>query len=298
MQGAFSPTSMNLVSQGRRIPFFRDTLLNSADQPWAGFHLEEANGRGEPLAKHAWPKTTLLYVTGDEASLDWKHRGVWRNDWCREGTVSIMRRDAEIDAAVPSNSLRMMALQLDSAKLQNVAPDHVDCIERALVSVDVVRDERLAALLGAMRVEVMEGCPSGRLFGEAITLALLAYLAGRYATYQQSEACERKLSSAQMREVVDYIRDNLTSDIAVSELAGLVRISSSHFSRVFRSSFGFTPYQFVMRERVKEAKHMLTETELSSSQVAVALGFASQSHFVKVFRRFAGVSPRQYRAGF
>jgi AraC family transcriptional regulator len=59
-----------------------------------------------------------------------------------------------------------------------------------------------------------------------------------------------------------------------------------------------TPYQFVMRERVEEAKTMLVESKLSSSQIALTIGFSSQSHFVKVFRRFAGVSPKQYRAGF
>ena len=43
---------------------------------------------------------------------------------------------------------------------------------------------------------------------------------------------------------------------------------------------------------------MLATTKLSASQIAMALGFASQSHFVKVFRQFAGVTPKQYRAGF
>ena len=298
MPRAFTPATTQVVLRGRRAPFFRDSLLDSAEQPWAGFSFEEANGRGEPLPKHSWPKTTLLYVTGNEASLDWKHRGVWHSDHCRRGTVTIMRRDAEIEAAMPGASLRMMALQLDNAKLQDLAPDHVATIERSLKSAQVAQDGRLACLLSAMREEVLLGCPSGRLFGEAISLALLAYLAGTYATYRQHRSCERKLSAAQMRNIVDYIKGNLTREIGVTDIAGLVRISPSHFSRVFRTSFGLTPYQFVMRERVEEAKHMLAETKLSSSQIAMAIGFSSQSHFVKVFRRFAGVSPKQYRAGF
>jgi AraC family transcriptional regulator len=294
----FAPTATQVVVLGRRVPFFRDSLLNSADHPWAGFSFEEANGCGKPMPKHAWPKTTLLYVTEGDASLDWKYRGSWRGDRCRSGTVCIMRRDAEIEGAVPSSSLRMMALQLDGARLRHVAPDHVEAIERTIVPVSVVQDRRLGSLLSAMRAEVLEGCPSGRLYGEAITLAFLAYLAGNYATYRQPENCERKLSAAQMRGIVDYVRSNLTRDIAVTDLAGLVQISTSHFSRMFRSTFGVTPYQFVMRERVEEAKTMLVESKLSSSQIALTIGFSSQSHFVKVFRRFAGVSPKQYRAGF
>lgn len=75
-------------------------------------------------------------------------------------------------------------------------------------------------------------------------------------------------------------------------------MSPSHFARVFKASFGVTPYRFVMQERVEGAKAMLATTALSGSQVATAFGFASQSHFVKVFRQVTGVTPKQYQAGF
>ncbi len=74
-------------------------------------------------------------------------------------------------------------------------------------------------------------------------------------------------------------------------------MSTSHFSRVFKASFGATPYRFIMFERIEEAKHMFATTKLSGSQIAIALGFSSQSHFVKVFSQFMGVTPKQYRAG-
>ncbi len=149
----------------------------------------------------------------------------------------------------------------------------------------------------AMRDEINAGCASGRLFGESISLALLAYLAGRYATHRGA-ANHAGLSSAQMRGIVDYIRGNLTSDITVMELAAQVRMSPSRFSRVFKASFGVTPYRFVMQERIDDAKGLLASSGLSASEIAMTFGFASQSHFVKVFRQFTGVTPKQYRAGF
>ena len=242
-------------------------------------------------------KTTLFLCTGGQGTAHRKHRGVWENNRIQRGSVFLVHRDTEIQAAWTSNAWPTMFLQLDNSKLQHVAPDEVNAIEKSLASAVTTNDERLAALMLAMRQEVREGCTSGRLYGESISLALLAYLAGRYATPRHEDNCETGLSPSQKRRIVDYIRANLTSNISVTELAGLVQMSPSHFSRVFKTSFVATPYRFVMQERIEGAKGMLASTKLSASQVATAFGFASQSHFVKVFRQFTGVTPKQYKAG-
>lgn len=142
-----------------------------------------------------------------------------------------------------------------------------------------------------------EGCLSGKLYAEAISIALLAYLANRYCA-SPAERSSFSLSFSQKQQLSDYIRDALAESISVTELAGLVHMSPSHFSRVFKSSFGETPYHFVMRQRVEAAKALLSGGELSATDVASALGFASQSHFGKVFRQFVGMTPRQYQRVF
>jgi AraC family transcriptional regulator len=286
-----------MVAKGRRVPFFSAPGSTSADYPWAGFSFEHADSPAVPLGSHSWSKTTLLYVTGDQASLRWKHRGTWNTDAIQSGTVSIIRRDVEIQSAVPSGSVPIMLLQLDNSRLQHIAPDQVNLIDRSLQSAQVTSDFRLAALMSAMCEEVAQRCPSGRIYGESISIALLAYLAGRYATPPRQPVDAVTLSPSQKRKIADYVRGNLTSNICVTELAGLVQMSPSYFARVFKSSFGVTPYRYVMQERVEGAKRMLGSTRMSASHVSTAFGFASQSHFVKVFRQFTGVTPKQYRAG-
>ncbi|SFV38942.1 Helix-turn-helix domain-containing protein [Hyphomicrobium facile] len=284
-------------TNGRRVPFFADPALSSGDSPWAGYYFEEANGPPEPLPSHSWSKTTLLYVTGGGGSLNWKHRGIWHNDAVRRGTISIVRRDVEIQSAVPSDATPMMVLQLDNSKLQHIAPDNVVAIDKFLETAQVTSDARLAMLLATMCEEVREGCPSGRLFGESISLALLAYLAGRYASASHVNNRAANLSPVQKSCLVGYIREHLPSNISVTELAGLVQMSPSHFARMFKAAFGVTPYRFVMRERIEGAKGMLATTKLSASQISSAYGFSSQSHFAKVFREVTGVTPKQYKAG-
>jgi AraC family transcriptional regulator len=209
-----------------------------------------------------------------------------------------VRRDTEIQSAWTSNPWPTMLLQLDHSKFQHIAPNEVAAIEKSLTSALTTNDDRLATLMLAMREEVREGCPSGRLFGESISLALLAHLAGKYATPGREDDTNSKLSPAQKRSLADYVRENMASDITVMELAMLVQMSPSHFARVFKASFGVTPYRFVMHERIELAKSMLVDTNLTASQVAMAFGFSSQSHFVKVFRQFTGVTPKQYKSGF
>jgi AraC family transcriptional regulator len=293
--GLVSTPRIQMASKGRQQPFNNAPNFSSVDYPWAGYLFEEMNCRLEPVPSHSWPKTVLCLCTGGEGSAHWRHRGIWRTNRVRPGSAFIVRRDAEVQALQATIGWQNMLLQLDNSSLRHIAPDEVTLIEKSLAPAQSTNDARLAALMLAMRQEVREGCSSGRLFGESISLALLAYLAGKYATLRC--ASTGQLSPAQKRRLVDYIRENLSSDITVMELADLVQLSPSHFARTFKASFGVAPYRFVMRERIDGAKDMLASAKLSSSQVAMAYGFASQSHFVKVFRQFTGVTPKQYRAG-
>jgi AraC family transcriptional regulator len=287
-----------MVSSGRRVPFFVDAGLSSADHPWAGYMFEETESPSVSVSRHSWHRTTLFLCTGGHGTNHWKHRGIWHDDRVRPGSLFIARADSEIQARWATNSWPTMVLQLDNSKLAHMAPDQVSAIENSLVSAMATYNDRLATLMLAMREEVREGCPSGRLFGESISLALLAHLAGKYATPGREDDTNSKLSPAQKRSLADYVRENMASDITVMELAMLVQMSPSHFTRVFKATFGVTPYRFVMYERIEGAKSMLASTNLSASQVAMAFGFSSQSHFVKVFRQFTGVTPKQYKTGF
>jgi AraC family transcriptional regulator len=289
---------IQILTKGRRIPFFKSPELCSSDNPWAGYHFEESQARNEPITRGCFSKTTLFLCTGGQGTAHRKHRGVWDKNEIRPGSVFIVRRDTEIEAAWASEPWPTMLLQIDNSSFQRSAPDEINSIEKTLVSALTTYDERLASLMMEMRTEVKNGCSSGRLYGESLSLALLAYLASTYATPGNTGDRDVKLSPAHQRRIVEYIAANLATNISVTELAELAQMSTSHFARSFKLSFGVTPYRYVMQERVEGAKHMLTNTKFTASDVAMAFGFSSLSHFVKVFRQFTGVSPKQYKSGF
>ena len=93
------------------------------------------------------------------------------------------------------------------------------------------------------------------------------------------------------RHVEDHFRDHLS----VEDVAKKTGLSSSHFSTVFRKATGQTFVEHVQRRRVEEAKALLLGTPKTVTEICFQCGFTNLTHFNRVFRRWTGVSPRQYR---
>ena len=86
-----------------------------------------------------------------------------------------------------------------------------------------------------------------------------------------------------------------SATITTKDLAVLARLSSYHFCRAFRDSFGASPHGYLMRRRVERAKGLMLTTNASLGQIAADCGLSDQAHFNKLFRRFVGESPGAWR---
>src|SRR5690348_13706299 len=98
-----------------------------------------------------------------------------------------------------------------------------------------------------------------------------------------------------LRRIREYIDDNIDQRISVELLAGLANLSVCYFVRAFKQSMGVTPHDYLIRQRVDRTKQLLSGTDIPLSQIALAAGFADQSHFARRFRQHVGMSPRDYR---
>lgn len=97
------------------------------------------------------------------------------------------------------------------------------------------------------------------------------------------------------RRVLSYIEARLDSKLAIAEVADLVGLSKSHFSRAFKQSLGCSLMTYLAMRRVERAKLMMTSSRESLSDIALACGFADQSHLNRYFRRVVGISPGVWR---
>ncbi len=98
-----------------------------------------------------------------------------------------------------------------------------------------------------------------------------------------------------LRRIRGYIDDNIDQRISVVLLAGLANLSVCYFVRAFKQSMGITPHDYLIRQRVERTKQLLSGTDMPLSEIALAAGFADQSHFSRRFRQHVGMSPRDYR---
>jgi AraC family transcriptional regulator len=153
-------------------------------------------------------------------------------------------------------------------------------------------DPTMHWLASAMRREVESGAGSGRLYGESLSVALLSYVLDRIPASRLRVS--GALSEAQCRRLRQHIRDRLCEDLTLAELASFVGLGPRQFSRLFRNAFGVTPHRYVLNQRLDEGARRLSQSSFDVAEIALSLGFSSQSHFAAAFRKRFEQAPRQY----
>jgi AraC family transcriptional regulator len=288
-----------MLAGGRAYPLTLDRarpepLLNSANTPWAGLPLEE----------HRIVATERRVSTGP---LDGEH-GILT---IMEGRIEMVVRQAGRDVTYPGvpSSVSLLAgdhrrdiLRIDGGA--TAVAVHVPRAWFQQLSLDgapagfglgqpLQRDATAYALVRAMRDEIAGGATTGRIFAESLSLALLSYVVERLPGGRSR--VRGSLSEGQCRQLRRYVRERLHEELSLAELAALVGLSPRYFSRLFQTAFDTTPHRYVMQERLAEGARQLARGR-DVLEVALALGFCSQSHFTAAFRQAYGLTPRRYAA--
>ncbi len=188
----------------------------------------------------------------------------------------------------------VMAVEIDPERARSFLHDDACAIDPTTRL--SVRDPVLERLFACMRSEVDTGCASGRMFAEGLSLSLLARLAACYgaAAGVKPDRPARKLSSQQLQQTVEFIDAHIGADLSVATLAGRLGMSPYTFSKLFKAKVESSPHSFVLSRRIQRAELMLGGP-LALSEIALSVGFASQSHFTEAFRRRTGRTPSKAR---
>jgi len=135
------------------------------------------------------------------------------------------------------------------------------------------------------------------MMAERLQLLLRQHLYDGYRLPAVPMTAPISLSGQSARQLSDYIENALGQRIALAELAALVNMSVHQLLIAFRRTFGTTPAQYILAQRLRRARWHLLNRNDDITDIALACGFASHSHLSAAFKRDTGITPRQFRDG-
>ena len=229
-------------------------------------------------------------VAGDLDIIPARTASSWETK--QQGTALIM--------CVPDELLRAVATRLDRD------PGDIDIADRFQMRDPVIEHigwtlkadidsnfDRVSAI-GVSRG--MPGEAGSSLLRDSLGVALAARLLQRhYRGSLPMREVRGGLTHTKLERVLAHIEDNLASKLSLPCIAEIAGISVSHLKTLFRNSTGVPVYEYVLRRRVERAQLLLRNHKLSIAQIALATGFAHQSHLARHMHRILGHTPSALR---
>lgn len=278
-----------------RVDFSRRLMVQAGGDQVVVSHISRSrpgHGLTEPQAKKAGYAVCIHLE--ELASYD-----VWRDERHNTdiplpaGTVHIsdMRHSwlADIQGAFQVLNFYIPQSALDEVSegkdLRRAEALHCPMSERRTDT--VVANVAMAVLPALIRPE-----QANKVFLDHAWRALTAHLVRAYGSSNaRSQVARGGLSPWQERRAKEMLLADLSGNVTLPDLARACRLSCSHFSQAFRQTVGCPPHQWLLSQKIERSKELILNSDQSLSEIALATGFADQSHFTRVFSRLVHKSP-------
>ena len=294
---AFASISQNQIliyfKSGTPKPLFSHE--DSARQgSWTGLFVEEHHL--PPTAfPQGFPRRHLVAVHYRPARLGRFLGQPPRSQLVRHGSLDIIPHGTAL-GVYGHDETEFIVLALEPGFVHKIA-DESGIADSNIVRHLGIRDPQIEYVAFALKSELDAGCPSGRIYGDGLAVALAARLLERYSAHVTiSHNYNALMSGYTLRRVTNYIEANLTRDLTLAEIADVAHMSPHYFSRAFRRSTGIPPHRYVIDRRIEKAKHLLSANCMPLVEVGLSVGFQNQSHFTTLFHKRTGVTPKVYRS--
>ncbi len=104
-----------------------------------------------------------------------------------------------------------------------------------------------------------------------------------------------ELSNSKIAPIIKYINEHINENVSLSLGANLCNMSQSQFSRTFKKETGKTFKEYVLLKKIEQAKFYIKTTDKSFSEISDFLGFEDSSYFTKLFKKYEGITPKEYK---
>lgn len=273
-------------------------IRSSHGAGWRGAILEHHKLRPMHLERVFFPETmVMLHLSGPNVIK--LSDGEQVVEKCvQAGEVTVIPRGT-IGCFRSWEVSEVLLLSLGSATLTCAASSTLEGAARADLRLGLgIADRTLQTVLFSLKGELEARHPSGNVYAESlchsVALQLVKHHSNAPVRAIEPRASNVGLPRHLLRRALDFIYENATAEVTLTQIASSVRMSPFHFSRLFKQSVGEPPYRHLLRHRLRCGVEMLVTRGMTISQVASEIGFVDQSHFALHFKRFYGVTPRVF----
>ncbi len=152
-------------------------------------------------------------------------------------------------------------------------------------------DERLLRLLR----NIYQNMKTDALFGNFYASGYLYEFLLEMYRYSNKILTSSEKSQNRLTGVIQYIDGNFTRKISMDELCKVSDLSEAHLCRLFKKYFGMRPMEYLNKKRIQRSKELLSISYVSVESASSRVGFDTPSYFGRLFRRYEGCSPSEYK---
>ncbi len=185
-----------------------------------------------------------------------------------------------------------IVIGLSPDRVTNLLPASVKLSSiRPILQHDVQTEQLARTLLGLRQFDAQHR----GLFGGGVIDALLAILFDRGGRANRERNSKAAFSPEQIADILEFADERLGLPLDLTSWAAHAGLTTHEFARRFRTATGSAPYGYFLRRRIERAQELMNDTRSTLAEIALDVGFSSQSHFTDAFHRVAGISPGRWR---
>lgn len=286
-----SSIKIRLVNKNVEIPSAKKEALKAVSLDiWKGFAIEHHILPPMALPEHYSNQHRLFVNIGKPIDFHWKTDGKWYNKFHQTNDFSL-QRPQDVNTPKWNQTFNFISIAIQPNFIDEAFGVH----NVSLNQQRGVSDEILASIAYNFLNELGNKSLASKIYGQALALALSIHLCSNYSNSGKiTFAPKGKLSSFQMKKVIEYGNENIENEIGLEELAKQTNLSLYHFARLFKSTMKISPYQFLLKLKLDRAKQMIKSRCKSFVEIAYELGFTDQAHFCNAFKKATGYSPQEF----
>lgn len=272
-------------------PLSSSQLLN-----WSGFMLEQYYHPPHEVPEHYMQQHIIAVTLSEQVELHQRIEADWSHSFMQRGDLVICPAGFQRWCAWET-SAEFLMLSIDQSVLAEALYQTGDTRQLELVPQLQVRDRVIEHLLITLVNEINTNHYIEQFYIDSLLHLLYFHLLRHHTTSnttalpQPSHPAKQKLLKA-----IAYLQSNLHSDADLMAIASMLNTTSYELTLLFIDLTGLSPYEYLMRCRIEQAKQLLTQKHLPLQEIATQTGFSTLHQLNAQFLRLTGISPIVYRS--